>query len=148
MLDRLNAIRDDMASKGHAYFSALVEQLRTNPSTDAPPTGAKDQPTYDGMILSLLLQIWEGAKQKGVQKDDPNLDDVLLEGINDSIARLKKQLEEIKVELETEEKESRKKITSEDIHDAWDSKVYPLVICVTASNVCYSMSHPNLSRRR
>lgn len=123
MLVRLNAIQDEIASKGLVYFSSLVEQLKTNPSPEAPPTGAKDQPTYDQMVLSLLLQVWEETKGKGVQKDDPKLDSVLLQRIKESAEKVTKYLDEAKVELEKEEKEAHKKITSEDIHDAWDSKV-------------------------
>lgn len=108
-----------MTSKGRVYFSSLVEQLKTNPSSDAPGNGDL---TYDQMILSLLLQVWEEAKEKGVEKDDLHLDEALVSGIKVHIAKLIQQDKENKIELENEEKEAQKKITSESIHDGWDSK--------------------------
>ncbi|KIJ54710.1 hypothetical protein M422DRAFT_24618 [Sphaerobolus stellatus SS14] len=125
LIARLQTIHQDVQSKGQEYYSSLVEQLQTNPSPDVPPTGANDQPTYDNMILSLLLQVWDEAKEKGVTKDDPKLDEALVNGIMEHIDQLKQQDQENRVELDKEEEEQKKKITSEDIHDGWDSKYVP-----------------------
>ncbi|KAF8488347.1 hsp90-like protein [Gautieria morchelliformis] len=122
LLPRLRTITDDVQSGGHIHFSSLVERLKTQPSTEAPADG---QPTYDQMLQSLLLQIWEEAKEKGVGKDDPELDKALVDGLKSHLKKLGGYQEKIKVELETEEKEQTKKITSDDLHEGFDSKYVP-----------------------
>lgn len=120
LLPRLRNIANDIASGGHVYFSSLVERLKTQPSPEAPAGG---QATYDQMIQSLLLQVWEEVKERGIQKDDPGLDKALVDGLQGHIKKLGERQEEIKVELETEQKEQTKRITSDDIHEGFDSKV-------------------------
>ncbi|KAH7921755.1 hypothetical protein BV22DRAFT_1018697 [Leucogyrophana mollusca] len=126
---RLNEYRAKLASDdagGPAYFSGLVEKLQTNPSPDAPPTNAKDQPTYDAMVLSLLLQIWEEAKKAGVDKtDQEKLGAALLKGLDTHITQLAEHTVNLQKNLQTEENEQKKHITSEDIHEGFDSKYVP-----------------------
>ena len=56
---RLKQMIADVEAKGPAEFSALVERFKTNPSKDAPPTDAPGQKTYDEMLLSLMLSVWD-----------------------------------------------------------------------------------------
>jgi cell division cycle protein 37 len=116
----MRTIANDVASGGHNYFSSLVERLKTQPLPEAPAQG---QPTYDEMLQLLLIKVWEDVKEKGVQKDDPELDNALVDGLQEHVNQLAERQEQIKVEFETEQKEQAKKITSEDIHEGFDSKV-------------------------
>ena len=130
MIDRIRKITSEVESKGHAYFSSTVDRLKNNPSPDAPPTNAPEQPTYDSMVLSLLLQVWDEAKEKGIKPDDPKLDEALVSGLKEHLGNLEQHDKENKLELEEEEAEMKKKITSDDIHDGFDSKVRHHYVCL------------------
>ncbi|KZT09369.1 uncharacterized protein LAESUDRAFT_696140 [Laetiporus sulphureus 93-53] len=122
---RLQTITDEVAAQGAPRFSALVERFKTNPSPDKPPTNAPEQKTYDAMLLSLMLQIWEEAKEQGVEKDDPRLGEVLVQGLKKHIVQMGEHQEKLKTELATLEEEAHKKITSDDLHVGWDSHYVP-----------------------
>ena len=120
---RLAAIAQEVEAQGPPHFSSLVERFKTNPSPEKPPTNAPGQKTYDEMLLALLLQVWEEAKKRGVEKDDPKLGDALVEGLKTHLVRIDEHQVKLRKELEKEEAELHKKITSEDIHEGFDSKV-------------------------
>jgi cell division cycle protein 37 len=111
------------------YLSGVVEQLQTNPSPDAPPTNAPGQPTYDAMVLSLLLQVSEEAKKAAAASKEDSSDELVgrkvKEGLKKHLAQLGEHTEKLRNDLETEEKEQKKHITSEDMHDGFDSKYTP-----------------------
>ena len=77
------------------------------------------------MILSLMMKVWEDVKESGVGKvdGDEKLGEHLLKGLKTHETRLAGVQKELKNELESEESEKNKKITSDDIHEGWDSKV-------------------------
>ena len=75
------------------------------------------------MLLSLLLQVWEEAKKGGVEKDDPRLGDVLVKGLQGHVQKLEEHQKTLKKELADEEAEQKKKITSDDIHEGFESHV-------------------------
>lgn len=120
---RLTQIATDVEAQGPAYFSSLVDKFKTSPSPSAPPTNAPEQKTYDEMLLSLMLQVWEEAKKKGVEKDDPKLGDALVAGLREHLNKMNEHQEKLKKELKNEEEEAHKKITSEDIREGFDSHV-------------------------
>ena len=120
---RVAQIGAEVEEKGPAHFSALVEKFKTSPSPAAPPTNAPGQPTYDAMVLSLMLQIWEDAKKNGVEKDDPKLGDALVAGLKAHLPKIDEAQKKLRQDLEKEEAELHNKITSEDIHDGFDSHV-------------------------
>lgn len=126
---RLAQIAKDVEDKGPAYFSSLVEKFKTNPSPARPPTNAPDQKTYDEMMLSLLLQVWEDAKKKGVEKDDPKLAEALVSGLKEHEKRMGEHQAKLRKDLAHEEEEAHKKITSEDIHEGFDSHVRIPLLC-------------------
>lgn len=123
--ERLKTIVKDVETGGRTYFSALIERLKTQPSPEAPPTGAKDQPTYDQMIHSLLLRVLDEVTSGGIEKDDPQMDSALTDGLNRHITELAESQEKCKSDYELELNEQRKKITVEDIHDGFESKYVP-----------------------
>ncbi|KAI0769900.1 Cdc37 N terminal kinase binding-domain-containing protein [Fomes fomentarius] len=122
---RLTQITADVEAQGPAHFSSLVDKFKTNPSPDAPPTNAPEQKTYDEMLLSLMLQVWEEAKKKGVEKNDPKLGDALVAGLREHLNKMSEHQEKLKKELKNEEEEAHKKITSEDIREGFDSHYVP-----------------------
>ena len=120
---RLAAVVKEVETQGPPHFSSLVERFKTNPSPERPPTNSPEQKSYDEMLLALMLQVWEEAKKKGVEKDDPKLGDALVDGLKASIVRINEHQEKMRKELAAEEEEMKKKITSEDIHEGFNSKV-------------------------
>ena len=73
------------------------------------------------MVLTLLLQVSEAAK-----KDTGEEEKVVAkvkEGLAKHLVQLAEHTEKLKKDLEAEEKEQKKHITSEDMHDGFDSKV-------------------------
>ena len=124
LLPRLRTITEEVhgADDGPTQFNKIVEQLRTNPSPDGPPSNAPNKLTYDQMILSLLMQVSEGAKEKGLDRNDDRLRETLISALKSHTARLGETTEKLKKDLEAELKEKNKKITSESIHEGWESK--------------------------
>ncbi|KAF4577321.1 hsp90 co-chaperone Cdc37 [Pleurotus pulmonarius] len=111
------------------YFNNLVEQLEQNPSPDAPPTNAPGQPTYDAMMLSLLLQVSKAARDTvgglAAAEKGEKVGKALRTELGKHLEMLKKTTGELKKDLEVELAEQKKHITSEDIHDGFDSKYVP-----------------------
>ncbi|KAI0771189.1 Cdc37 N terminal kinase binding-domain-containing protein [Trametes elegans] len=118
---RLQKITEDVEAQGPPLFSSLVERFKTNPSPEKPPTTSPEQKSYDEMLLSLLLQVWEEAKNKGVQKDDPKLGEALVAGLKKRLVGLDEHQEKLRKELQQEEEEQHKKITMEDLHEGFES---------------------------
>ncbi|KIM89114.1 hypothetical protein PILCRDRAFT_34884, partial [Piloderma croceum F 1598] len=124
---RLKSISDAISTNPTplTYLSNLVDQLQINPSPDAPPTNAPDQPTYDAMVLSLLLQVSGSAKKAAAGKGDDVVGEKVKEGLVRHLVQLGEHTEQLGKDLETELKEQKKHITSEDMHDGFDSKYVP-----------------------
>lgn len=74
------------------------------------------------MTQTLLLKVWEEVKENGVEKDDLGLGKALVDGLQKHLSKLAEDHEKSKVDLQTEEKEMSKKITSDDLHEGFDSK--------------------------
>ncbi|OBZ68714.1 Hsp90 co-chaperone Cdc37 [Grifola frondosa] len=122
---RLRQIVEDVASQGPPHFSALVERFKTQPSPEAPPSNAPEPKTYDEMLLSLMLQVWETAKKDGVEKDDASLGDALISGLKRHVVKLGEVVDDLRKRLHDEEEEQKKKITSEDLHEGFESHYVP-----------------------
>lgn len=123
ILPRLDQALADTEKGGPAFFSSLVERLKTSPAPDKPATNSPDQPTYDAMVEASLMKVFSDLKNKGVDKSDASFPDKLVKGIRDHIDEFKAHQEHIKQELEKELAEQKKKITSDDIHEGFESKV-------------------------
>ena len=120
---RLAAILNSVSDKGPSEFSSLTERFKTNPSPEKPPTDAAGQKRYDEMLLALMLQVWEEAKKAGVTGEDPALHSKLVEGLERHVRMMKEHQEKLKDELAEEQEEQHRKITSDDIHDGFESHV-------------------------
>ena len=67
--------------------------------------------------------MWEEAKKTGLTGDDPKLRDALVAGLKRHVVLMGEHQARLRKDLEAEEAEQNKKITSDDIHEGFDSKV-------------------------
>ena len=121
MQGRLREVRDGVKEKGAGFFSATVERLEKQPSPERPP--APLEGTYDGMLLSLLGRTADDVKNLGVASGDQRLDEELIKSLDEHLKRMPEFLEKAKKDLEYEEAEQKKKITSDDIKPGFSSAV-------------------------
>ncbi|KAJ7095797.1 Cdc37 N terminal kinase binding-domain-containing protein [Mycena belliarum] len=135
---RIQSVQGSLASSDldrprTVFFNSLVEQLEKNPSKDCPPGNdpTKLEQTYDGMLLSLLHQVGEAAKvsakEGGVSDDqrEERIAKALAAGMAEHVSRLKETIDNDSKTLDEEEKEQKKHITSEDMHDGFANKYVP-----------------------
>lgn len=118
---RIEKIISEVQAEGKERFSSITEQLKVNPSSDKPPGDAPNQPTYDMMLHELMLQVWNGVKESGTTPEDPNLSDKLIAGLRDALKKQHEDDVQNQKDLETELKEQKKHITSEDVRDGFDA---------------------------
>ncbi|KAJ7819372.1 hypothetical protein B0H14DRAFT_3473154 [Mycena olivaceomarginata] len=91
----------------------------------------KLEQTYDGMLLSLLRQVGDAAKvavkEAGVSDDqrEERIGKALAEGIREHVVRLKETIDNDSKELEQEQNEQKRHITSEDMRDGFANKYVP-----------------------
>lgn len=104
-----------------AFYNQTVEKLQTHPSDAKPPTGNPQQKTYDAIVLEVLLKVVENVKSAAGKEGDVGAR--LKAEIDNNVVQMVKRNGEHQNELETEEKEQKKHITSEDLKDGFDSKV-------------------------
>jgi cell division cycle protein 37 len=137
LLPRITEIADNLSSHKHSepatiYFNNLVSKLQANPSKDCPPGNDpnKLEQTYDGMLLSLLKMVTEKAKQRvqeagvvGDAEKKERLEKELQAEMKMHVTQLSETIEKDQKELELEEAEKKKKITMDDMHEGFDSKV-------------------------
>ena len=113
------------------YWSNLVEQLEKNPSRDCPPGNdpTKIEQTYDGMLLSLLTRVTQETKDKlkALSLQESEKEERLGKELATEMAKHVKQLGEMierdRKELADEVAEQKKKITTDDIHEGFESRV-------------------------
>ncbi|RDB17873.1 Hsp90 co-chaperone Cdc37, partial [Hypsizygus marmoreus] len=138
LLPRITAISSTLSDASQStpptiYFNSLVEQLEKNPSRDCPPTNdpTKLEQTYDGMLLSLLKQVGEDARVKVKEsgaleaEKEQKIGKLLASGMAEHVQRLKETIDKDAKQLAEEEKEQRKHITSDDLHEGFASKYVP-----------------------
>jgi cell division cycle protein 37 len=98
-----------------------VERLERQPTPEKPP--APLQGTYDSMVLSLLNKMAEDINKMGIKSGDPKLEQELLKALDAHLDRMPEYQKTTKENLEKEEGEQKKKITSDDIKPGFDSAV-------------------------
>ena len=143
LLVRLDQLRAKVKSEGRIAFSNEVARLKEHPSDDKPPTGHAKQPTYDEMMLQMLLKVWGECKEElgkkygaldGDQVGEEKWVDALVRGLDTHENGLKERSEECDKLAKEEEEEQSRKITSETIKDGWSSGVSHETI--TRSQTC------------
>jgi len=136
LLPRITELTKTLKSEGSpstliSVYNSFVDKIQTNPSPDCPPGNdpTKIEQTYDGMILSLLRQVGEKAKERvsaagttASDKEERLAKEIVVEmqmhvkHLGETIAKDSKELEGLYAE-------KKKHITSEDIHVGVESKV-------------------------
>lgn len=139
----MQAISETLKTAGLNGFRELVRVLKEHPSDAKPQTGAPNQPTYDMMMLSLVHSVWKEAGEKLGLANDPKSDPAaitannsgidaaqaeqwalaLSERMADHTDQLVKRTAQAKKEIEDEEREQKKKITSDDVREGWSASV-------------------------
>lgn len=153
LLPRITKIAEHLSSRTNSepatvYFNNFISKLQTNPSKDCPPGNDPNKldHTYDGMLLSLLKMVTEKVKQRVEEAglvDEARKQERLEKELQDEMQMHVKQLTETiakdQQELEDEDAERKKKITMEDLHEGFDSKV----MYKSLYSSCYPLSHPS-----
>jgi len=136
LLPRITEIANKLASPldgtpTTVYFNSLIDKLQTNPSPACPPGNDpnKLEHTYDGMLLSLLKMVTEKAKISinnsdvlGSEKETKLARELTTE-MQTHVTQLGETIKKDEKELENEEAEQKKKITMDDLHGGFESKV-------------------------
>lgn len=136
LLPRITEIASTLANPAPpipptAYFNSYVERLEKNPSRECPPGNNPDKPeqTYDGMLLALLRKVGDDARTKvkeantlGSERDE-KVAKYLASAMTEHVTKLGETIDTDKAKLAEEEKEQKKHITSEDLHDGFENKV-------------------------
>lgn len=132
LLKRLVDLRTRVKETGRSAFSNEVAKLRENPSDAKPPTGHAKQPTYDEMMLQMLLKVWEECKGElakkyggdgGDQFGEDKWVEALVQGLNKHEDGLKERSVECDKLAKEEEEEAKRKITSDDVKEGWSAGV-------------------------
>jgi len=123
---RLTELKDKLGSTAPAertaIFNERVHRLKTSPSPDKPPTNAPNQPTYDEMILQLLLRVSDDTKKSVENSEDKEaVGAKIVELLSEHMIKLVETTDKYRAELDSEEKEQKKHITSEDIHEGFSA---------------------------
>ncbi|KAJ9106762.1 hypothetical protein QFC19_003075 [Naganishia cerealis] len=130
LIPRVVELRNRVKEAGRSAYSKEVARLKENPSDAKPPTGHAKQPTYDEMMLHMLLKIWEeckeelGKKYGGKGADEAGEEkwtEALVQGLIKHEDGLKERSEECEQLAKKEEEEQKRKITSEDVKEGWSS---------------------------
>nr|XP_019008869.1 cell division cycle protein 37 [Kwoniella pini CBS 10737]OCF47650.1 cell division cycle protein 37 [Kwoniella pini CBS 10737] len=123
---RIETIKKGVSEKGLNHYRSVQRRIKEAPSDEKPNTGSPNQPTYDMMISQLLQDVYRESAWivdgSQIAKDGKVLDKnggFIKERLDWHIKELNKRDLAVKAEIEKEEKEQSKKITSEGIHDGW-----------------------------
>ncbi|VDC00695.1 unnamed protein product [Peniophora sp. CBMAI 1063] len=133
LLARLKKLQDELTNStdmpAAKRFSNEVDRLRTSPSPEAPPVESAQPVPYDEMIRRLLEVVANEAREdvdkKGKKGDEEKLGEVIGERLAYHIEKLGGVVETSKKEKTQLEEEKKKTITTEDMHEGWDSKYVP-----------------------
>lgn len=119
ILPRINDVLTHLDKEGSAYVEREAGRLAAS-KDQSKPTGSTG-PSYDQMMSSLLQQVAQQVREKKIPEAER--DKVLKQGIEAHRAQLMERTEECKKEIAHEEAEQKKHITSEDIHEGFNSSV-------------------------
>lgn len=105
--------------EGSKFYSREVSRLSAGRQERGNKDGP-DGPTLDDIVLSLLLQINEEEEVKKAH-ETPNLDQALVTALRKHISKLATRTKELETLLKEMEDEDQRKITSDSLHDGWNS---------------------------
>ncbi|KAH9929022.1 Cdc37 N terminal kinase binding-domain-containing protein [Epithele typhae] len=115
---RLERMATDVQTHGFESFLAIAHKPATG---DASTVSGKD----DELLSSIVQEVLEVAKKKHAEKSGCDLREVVVAGLRAQLVKSNKEMAELKKEVDQEEAKRRKKITSEQIHDGYESRYMP-----------------------
>lgn len=124
LLVRVRSLLASTEEGGSAFVSRTVEELRTQvPDYEGRVFKDGEQPSEDHMILSLLIQVVNGVKNKGGEKEgEEGRKKLLLGELKEHEKKLVERQFEVEMEEQELEAEAKRFITSEDLHVGFESK--------------------------
>ncbi|WFD34549.1 hsp90 co-chaperone Cdc37 [Malassezia cuniculi] len=111
-------VRDKTQSEGIEYFTREVARLSAGRAERGNKDGP-DGPTLDDICLSLFLQVSEDERVKGASSSDRA--DRIVDVLSWHLGRIDERQKQIDDELAEMDKEDKKKITTDDVREAWSS---------------------------
>ncbi|OAV90799.1 hypothetical protein PTTG_06088 [Puccinia triticina 1-1 BBBD Race 1] len=114
LLEKIQELVANTAKGGADHLRQTASKLSAE--GHAKPPSSDEQPSIDQMIFNLISQILTKIKDTSVADQDAAAEKEL----NFHLTRLADREKKRKVELEKEEFEAQRHITSEDIHDGFD----------------------------
>lgn len=126
LLSRIDSLLSLARSDGARRIAKEASRLR-EATKDLPPLKAEEKPSFDLMVSNLLAQVFTAVKEKA-PKEGEEMNQAVEKELQEHRTRLAEREEQRKQELEKDEAESKKYITSEDIHDGFDVsvRIHPL----------------------
>ena len=124
LLPRLDDLISNVTSEGTDYFERRMSELaaiKDRPDAPKPNTGNPNQPSYDNMMHALMNTVADEVRKEHPDtiKDKSARSKALEETLKSHRKQLVARTEQCKKDVETEEAEAKKHITSEDIHEGW-----------------------------
>lgn len=126
LLPRLDELITHVSDEGTDYFerkSAELAAIKDRPDAPRPNTGNPNQPSYDDMMHALMNTVADEVKKSHPDsvKDKNQRSKALEETLKTHRRQLVERTEQCKKDVEKEEAEAKKHITSEDIHEGWSA---------------------------
>jgi len=132
LISRIDAIissaKSSDTSNASTYLQNEISKLKSNLGYvyEEKKFTPGEQPSEDHMIVSLLSQVVKAVKEEeeesGKTSDEQGRTERIVKTLEWHKSRLLQRQEEIQKEKVEIAAEQKKYITSEDIHDGWDSK--------------------------
>lgn len=121
---RIDVLVTGTRREGQAFVERTVSQLRaTSQQPTKPgdrPAGSKG-PTYDAMVLDLLMQVVEEVKTARIEGDERA--EAIAKRIQKHRDQLDERTDQCRKQIADEEAEQRKLITSDDMHEGYSTSV-------------------------
>jgi len=114
LLEKIQELLANTKKDGASHLRQTASRLSAEGQAKQP--SPDEQPTIEQMLFNLISQILSKIKDASSADEDAAAEKEL----NFHFTRLSDREKQRKVELENEEHEARKHITSEDIHDGFD----------------------------
>lgn len=114
LLEKIQELLSNTKKDGVSHLRQTASRLSAEGQAKQP--SPDEQPTIEQMLFNLISQILSKIKDAGSADEDAAAEKEL----NFHFTRLADREKQRKVELENEELEAHKHITSEDIHDGFD----------------------------
>lgn len=121
ILPLLHALAENTDKEGASFYEREVSRLTAGRESRGNKDGP-DGPTLDDILLSLLLQINLEPDVKE-SHGSSKLGDSLVSSMKSHQSKIVQRQKDIETQLREMDDEDKKKITSDDLHDGWNSSV-------------------------